>query len=74
MLFRLLLDLAMVAVLALDPASSATRTAPTMPALGPPRSMPRPVLAGPRPPKKPPEKRPHDSSWSEIKSRFGGRS
>ncbi|MDZ4805939.1 MAG: hypothetical protein SGI90_13850 [Candidatus Eisenbacteria bacterium] len=74
MFFRLLLDLALVGILALDPDSGATRTAPPMPTLDPVRLTSRPIMSGPRPPKKPPEKRPHDSTWSDIKSHFGGRS
>lgn len=73
MLFRFFLDLALVAALAVDPNSSTTRTAPSMTTVGPLPPIPPPVEAGPRPPKKPPEKRPHDSSWSEIKSIFGRR-
>jgi len=47
--------------------------APRVHAPAPMRLGARPYRGGPRPPKKPPEKRPHDSTWSDIKSRFGGR-
>lgn len=73
MIIRFLLDLALVTSLALEPNSGAAGTMAPDLSLDAPRGARRGVVSGPRPPKRPPEKRAHDSSWSEIKSLIGRR-
>jgi hypothetical protein len=86
MFFRFLLDAAVALVVGChpEPALSGNGTPGPAPGRAPADAhrvvAPAPLVrgpgsarGGPRPPKKPPEKRPHDSTWSEIKSRVGGR-
>ena len=78
MLIRFLLDLGLALSLALGAsaqhpgARSATDPAPR-PASHLTITGPRRISTGPRPPKKPPENRPHDGTWSDIKTQLGGR-